>query len=461
MAIAPDPTQLSILTYKAHSASKFDETDFIYLKALWRNRSVTEFHISQHVRAEYVSKAREFVGQRPGPSAEQGQQPVCSLRQSMITFINTVAAPFRPNDPVNVQLGAFLVTSWLLEQTKSVNNQGQHVGGDTIKIVRRSARLKQQKEARAAADREREGASLNQQIEGLTINPRTIPPAPETPASRVIGTTAAMADTHELDVLSPESMGLEMVRSEDEEIVNSALVNLLAAITLCSGIMSMKGREGLQWLPKRQAFSLGSANNTVCEARTDGVLRNPGSLDCRGPLAILEVKPYKRNWSQAKIEWQEACQMAAWISTSLRESTAERRRAGSLSTSDNTKRRRILISQDYRFLYITVGEWGKGYETHLSGGGPRPVTPPSKNSSPIQNRGLADAKPATTPPNPPPPANLDQTAGPRNATPEDLNDGNFSIMNCYGAYSLDEPQHVRLLIRNVLALMLELSDPWD
>lgn len=55
-----------------------------------------------------------------------------------------------------------------------------------------------------------------------------------------------MADTHELDVLSPESMELESVRSEDEEIINSALVTLLAAISLYSGIMSTKGREGLQ-----------------------------------------------------------------------------------------------------------------------------------------------------------------------------------------------------------------------
>lgn len=63
---------------------------------------MTEFYIGDDVRAEYVNKAREFVGQKPGPPSEQGQQPVCSLRQSMITFIDTVAAPFRPNDPVNV-----------------------------------------------------------------------------------------------------------------------------------------------------------------------------------------------------------------------------------------------------------------------------------------------------------------------------------------------------------------------
>lgn len=112
-------------------------------------------------------------------------------------------------------------------------------------------------------------------------------------------------------------------------------------------------------------------------------------------------------------------------------------------------------------MYITVGEWGEGYKSYLGGGGPRPVTPPSKHSSPTHNRGRADAKSATTPAEPQPQANLAQTAGPKEATPEDLNEGNFLIMNCYGAYSLDDPQHVKLFIRNVLALMLELSDPWD
>ncbi|KAH6622979.1 hypothetical protein F5144DRAFT_657020 [Chaetomium tenue] len=439
--ITPDPAQLDILTYEAHSASKFDETDFIYLKTLWKNKKVTEFHINDYARAGYVRTAREFVRQMPGPPSEQEQQPLCPLRQNMITFINTATAPFRPNDLANVQLGAFLVTKWLLEQTRSVNNQGRHVGGDTIKIVRRSARLEQQREAKAAAERKKEEASLNKQV---------------------IGATDSMADTQELDVLSPETMGLESVRSEDEEIVNSVLVNLLATLTLCSGIMSTNGREGLQWLPKRQFFLLGSANNTVCEARTDGVLRNyhPGTPNCGDPLAILEVKPYNRYWSQAKIEWQEACQMAAWISTSLRVKTAEKRRAGSLSVSDSTNKRRILISQDYRFLYLTVGEWGKGYETYLSGGGLRPETPPSKNSSPTQNRGRADAKPTTTGPEPQPQADPARAVGPRQPTPEDLDEGNFLVMNCYGAYSLDDPQHLRLFIRNVLALMLELSDPW-
>jgi hypothetical protein len=137
--------------------------------------------------------------------------------------------------------------------------------------------------------------------------------------------------TVELDVISPESKELEKERSKDEEIVNTALVQLLVCITLCSGIGTIKGREGLKWLPRREVFRLGPAGKPVCEARTDGVLRKMGNPKCT--LAILEVKPYTRRSNLQRIEWQEACQMAAWISTSLGEKTAEKRREGILRTS--------------------------------------------------------------------------------------------------------------------------------
>lgn len=221
------------------------------------------------------------------------------------------------------------------------------MGGDTLKIVRRSERLRLLREAKAAADKRRkEAASLTQQMEDLTLGRPTTPQgAPQTPAQQRIGATAAaLGGTAALEVFSPESMELEKARSEDEEIVNTALINLLITMTLCSGIAGMRGREGLQWLPKRQSFSLGSANNAVCEARTDGLLRSVGNSGPSGTLAILEAKPYPRDEAQAKIEWQEACQMAAWISTTMREKTAEKRRAGALSSpGDDSKKRYVPV----------------------------------------------------------------------------------------------------------------------
>ncbi|KAL2255705.1 hypothetical protein VTK26DRAFT_2865 [Humicola hyalothermophila] len=110
---------------------------------------------------------------------------------------------------------------------------------------------------------------------------------------------------------------LEKDRSRHEDSVNMALLLLLDVTTICSGIQKEKGRQGLTWLATRQSFRLGSAGNSLCEARTDGLLVMDGPTPLT--LAILEVKPYRRTSDQFKIEWQEACQMAAWISSSLRE----------------------------------------------------------------------------------------------------------------------------------------------
>lgn len=106
-------------------------------------------------------------------------------------------------------------------------------------------------------------------------------------------------------------MKLEKERSQDEEIVNSALIHPLVTTTLCSGFNLIQGREGLEWMPTRQTPRLGLPGDPVCEAKTDGILALgiAGSLACT--LAILEVKPYMRDKNQAKIEWQEVCQMAA------------------------------------------------------------------------------------------------------------------------------------------------------
>ncbi|KAK3290898.1 uncharacterized protein B0H64DRAFT_446713 [Chaetomium fimeti] len=386
-AITLDSVHPNLLNYKAHSASNFDETDFIYLKALWRNKSVDQFHINDYVRPEYVSKADEFVGQNPSPVSGQAQQSLSPLRQSMIAFINTAAAPFGLDLPFNVELGPFSLSKMLLDQAKRANNEGRDVG-DTLKLFRRLDGPNQEGQNNTAA----EHVPLDEQLTALTIG---------RPTSRS---------------QTPGALDSEQDRSWDEEIVRLSLHSLLTSITLCSGNGDLDGRGALEWVLTRQTFSLGLAGNIVYKVRTDGLLRNPENPNCRDPLVILDVKPYMRHLSRRNIEWQEACQMAAWISETLRATSPEKRRAGVLTTSDDTnRRRRILISQNYRSLYITVGEWGEGYESYLKD-------------------------------------------GVRSAT---LDQGNFLTMNCHGAYSLDNQEHMALFIRNLLALMMELSHPWE
>ena len=204
-----------------------------------------------------------------------------------------------------------------------------------------------------------------------------------------------------------------------------------------------------------------------------------------------------------------------------------------------------MISQDYRYLYITVAEWGREYEEYLYGRA-RPRTPPSQTASPSQDRGRPEARPVQANPgtsaqepsgalrggSPPqrqpqargqsraavtqaqqsrappkktakrpkkaevqdgqgsntatqignPPAQISNAAsqagnpiaaryagrteaagtGPPPATGEpSLTPDSFLVMKCYGPYSVDDAGHMAMFVRNVLALMLELSDPMD
>ncbi|KAH6635957.1 hypothetical protein F5144DRAFT_486649 [Chaetomium tenue] len=326
--IDPDPTRLNITTYKVRSASKFNETDFIYLKAIWKSQTVTNFHIRDYVREEFVDEAEKLAGLCDDPNADENQL----FRQNLQAFVRTSSSRFRIGDTANTALGPFLNVKWNLEQTRYINDEGHAVGGDTPKIIRMSPRLQEQREAALASDLQ--SPNIRGSSPQLPASPQQ---DPETPGSQDIGDTGddgGPPRTKELEVISPESIKLDNGRSEDEEIVNLALVGLLVTITLCSGIGSVKGCESLKWLPKRARFQLGRADDPVCEARTDGILRNGGPAGGTGQtLAIVEVKPYDRLSNLDRLEWQEACQIVAWISSSLRERTRDKRKEGIWLTS--------------------------------------------------------------------------------------------------------------------------------
>jgi hypothetical protein len=153
---------------------------------------VDKFRIANYVQKEHVTKAEELIGLTAGPTLGPGQEPcIESTRQNIATFIRTAAKPFRLSDPVTLQLGPFLNVKWLLERTRPMNNQGSHVGGDTLKIIRRSERLKEMRTAKEAA--------LTRQIGALSIQdqtpprPTTPPKAPQTPSAQLGGSVSGVA----------------------------------------------------------------------------------------------------------------------------------------------------------------------------------------------------------------------------------------------------------------------------
>lgn len=91
---------------------------------------------------------------------------------------------------------------------------------------------------------------------------------------------------------------------KDEQIVNTALILFLRAVT-------MHYDTRAHWSLHRHKFKLGEIDEEIFEARVDGYLR---SLRDDQVKAIIEVKPFPRIEDRSGIRMQEGAQMAAWIS---------------------------------------------------------------------------------------------------------------------------------------------------
>lgn len=94
--------------------------------------------------------------------------------------------------------------------------------------------------------------------------------------------------------------------AEDEQIVNTALVSFLNAVT-------MHHVRTVEWSLHRKSFRIGERGGRGFEARVDGTLRRRGGE--KEVLAIVEVKSANRSKYLNAIRMQEAAQMAAWISS--------------------------------------------------------------------------------------------------------------------------------------------------
>src|SRR5256885_1865717 len=104
------------------------------------------------------------------------------------------------------------------------------------------------------------------------------------------------------DILSPHSPGAaaNFPPTKDEQIVNSALVLFLKAVTV-----HFVGNAN--WSIQRKAFIFADKGAKVFEARVDGVLLRR----CDHQItAILEV-PFVRGKKEGDIQRQEAAQMTA------------------------------------------------------------------------------------------------------------------------------------------------------
>ena len=159
------------------------------------------------------------------------------------------------------------------------------------------------------------------------------PPDPQTPISKAV-----------------------VARSEDEQIVNIALILWLQTLVMFHPRVQL---ERLKWSVKRLKFAFGE-----WEARTDGCLRKDGDVK-----AVVEVKPFSRRDYPGAIQKQESAQMASWIRNSPFD-------GGWLIVRDGCEFERSILLARYVFFSLTgLGE-SSFHKTLLK------YTSPLRNSNP-------------------------------------------------------------------------------
>ncbi|CAI7599472.1 unnamed protein product [Penicillium glandicola] len=135
-------------------------------------------------------------------------------------------------------------------------------------------------------------------------------------------------------------------RTEDEQIVNDALLQFLTALVI------YYPDSKCQWTSARSPFGKTKFGQNSMKARTDGYLTANGEV-----FAIVEVKPQIRDRKRRpEVLWQETGEMVAWI---MRDGKHGRK---------CPVRRRLLISQDNHEIFLTIASYKKRYVNYLNNG---------------------------------------------------------------------------------------------
>ncbi|PKY01059.1 hypothetical protein P168DRAFT_329807 [Aspergillus campestris IBT 28561] len=146
-------------------------------------------------------------------------------------------------------------------------------------------------------------------------------------------------------------------KSIDEQIVNTALINFLNAITEHFQLSQ-------HWTMHRKAFEAfvekGTKKEKLYEARTDGYLADENARRVR---ALVEVKAATRASRTLEIFMQESAQMAAWILEYPNE-------------PPDPLGRRFQVLQDRNEIFLNFARYGSKYLSYLRGQGSFDETDP-------------------------------------------------------------------------------------
>ena len=275
LARAESVADKSIHDIRLASASKFKKDQYLMLRVLWKSSKVDRLNTAKFGLTEWVQKASE------------------ELRVS--TPWQNYCASFKGRLPE----GTFALPQYYQRQVSRVSSETRYcrtdvAAGPPTPISHRTRSKTTQ---------------LNSKIKKLSLNTPTKPPRTPQMSSNILSSDDEFesSDTDETppgqrSIGPPELWDINFPKTKDEQIVNTALVDLLNAFL-------MHRDFPVQWSLYRKPF-IADFESASLEARTDGCLEE---VVTERVHALVEVKPLIRARARSTIAMQEAAQMVAWI----------------------------------------------------------------------------------------------------------------------------------------------------
>ncbi|KAI0141198.1 hypothetical protein GGR57DRAFT_487535 [Xylariaceae sp. FL1272] len=332
---------LSIHDADTHfSGSTIDERKFLLLRIIWLEKKSEHMlykNPAPWISDEYFTKSRESLSKPMIATAWKNY--LASISKSRETLTKEAFAG----------LGTFSLVRYHQLQTLEPDHSFTDEGRPKLDFtpVGHRTRLRLQTAAPVTPTRPSAHPTFADQFQELNISES--PGSPDTEPS--VSVSSSGLDTSS-PFLDPD---IQAKATEDEQIVNTALILFLNALTIHFPALAA------DWTLHRRAFRCFDQNNKkIYEARVDGVLRRKTNKE---PLVILEVKPYLRDSKKNEIRMQESAQMAAWVNE-----------MPPLSKQD--KYHRLLISQDRHEVYLSFVEFDQSYVHYI-----KQRAPPSTTAS--------------------------------------------------------------------------------
>ncbi|KAI9035479.1 uncharacterized protein KD926_003442 [Aspergillus affinis] len=161
------------------------------------------------------------------------------------------------------------------------------------------------------------------------------------------------------DITAAADSGIKWDPTDDEQIINSALLQFLKAVALATP------NSKVGWSMRRLRYNV-AYNVASMETRTDGFLGELGSTSTQEAFSILEAKPrvLSREGDGRSTFFQKSAEVINWIMGDQKQ--GRKVPLQSLTTSDHS---RLLIAQSRHEIFLVIATYDDEYVSYLNGKG--------------------------------------------------------------------------------------------